>query len=157
MATMVGGGNALFPVSRNGFLVGTFDWDSDVWYTCFVDNSVDAQGGPQDDDEYLDDITAGARIKSATVLSNEIANPIATDGDGIADGDNVTQASVNNGGAAVESLLVVRDATDDSQATPADDEMVVFIEDANGTLPVTPNGGDITITWDAGANKIFKL
>jgi hypothetical protein len=24
-------------------------------------------------------------------------------------------------------------------------------------LPVTPNGGNITITWDAGVNKIFKL
>jgi NAD-dependent SIR2 family protein deacetylase len=24
-------------------------------------------------------------------------------------------------------------------------------------LPVTPNGGNINITWDNGANKIFKL
>jgi hypothetical protein len=24
-------------------------------------------------------------------------------------------------------------------------------------LPVTPNGGNITVTWDNGANKIFKL
>ncbi len=24
-------------------------------------------------------------------------------------------------------------------------------------LPVTPNGGNITVTWDTGANKIFKL
>ena len=27
----------------------------------------------------------------------------------------------------------------------------------NSGLPVTPNGGDITITWDSGANKIFRL
>jgi hypothetical protein len=24
-------------------------------------------------------------------------------------------------------------------------------------LPVTPNRGDITVQWDNGANKIFKL
>jgi hypothetical protein len=24
-------------------------------------------------------------------------------------------------------------------------------------LPVTPNGGNIVVTWDNGANKIFKL
>lgn len=24
-------------------------------------------------------------------------------------------------------------------------------------LPITPNGGNITVTWDSGANKIFKL
>jgi len=156
MATMVGSGNALFPISRNGFLVGTFDWDSDTWFCVFVDNSVDAQGGPQDDDDYLDDITAGAIVKSATESANRIASPVATDGDGVADGNDVTMTSVNNGGAAVESLLICREIGGD-QTTPANDEMVVFIEDANGTMPVTPNGGDIEIQWDNGANKIFKL
>ena len=34
--------------------------------------------------------------------------------------------------------------------------VIAFIDTATG-LPVTPNGGDITITWDNGANKIFKL
>jgi len=29
--------------------------------------------------------------------------------------------------------------------------------DTGTNLPVTPNGGDITVQWDAGANRIFKL
>lgn len=29
--------------------------------------------------------------------------------------------------------------------------------DTGTLLPVVPNGGDINITWDNGANKIFKL
>lgn len=24
-------------------------------------------------------------------------------------------------------------------------------------IPITPNGGDISVTWDSSANKIFKL
>jgi len=24
-------------------------------------------------------------------------------------------------------------------------------------LPITPNGGDIIVTWDNGINKIFRL
>lgn len=34
--------------------------------------------------------------------------------------------------------------------------LIAFIDTATG-LPVTPNGGDITVAWDSGANKIFKL
>jgi len=34
--------------------------------------------------------------------------------------------------------------------------LIAYIDTATG-LPVTPNGTDITILWDSGANKIFKL
>ena len=36
------------------------------------------------------------------------------------------------------------------------DSGINFIDTATG-LPITPNGGDIIVTWDNGANKIFKL
>jgi hypothetical protein len=29
--------------------------------------------------------------------------------------------------------------------------------DTGTNIPVVPNGGDVNITWDSGANKIFKL
>jgi hypothetical protein len=34
--------------------------------------------------------------------------------------------------------------------------LIARIDTATG-LPVTPNGGDITVQWDAGADKIFTL
>jgi hypothetical protein len=37
-----------------------------------------------------------------------------------------------------------------------DEPLIAYIDTATG-LPVTPNGGDITIAWDSGANRIFKL
>jgi len=38
----------------------------------------------------------------------------------------------------------------------ATSRLIANIDSATG-LPFTPNGGDATITWDSGANKIFKL
>ncbi|MDR6416900.1 hypothetical protein [Pseudarthrobacter sulfonivorans] len=29
--------------------------------------------------------------------------------------------------------------------------------DMGMNFPIVPNGGDVTIAWDSGANKIFKL
>ena len=40
--------------------------------------------------------------------------------------------------------------------TDATARLIAYIDTATG-LPVTPNGGDITIVWDDGPNKIFKL
>jgi hypothetical protein len=34
--------------------------------------------------------------------------------------------------------------------------LIFYIDTATG-LPCTPNGGNITVAWDSGANKIFKL
>ena len=32
-----------------------------------------------------------------------------------------------------------------------------YIDSGFTGLPVTPNGSDLTIVWDSGSNKIFKL
>ena len=38
----------------------------------------------------------------------------------------------------------------------ATSRLIANIDAATG-LPVTPNGTDITVQWDSGANRIFKL
>ena len=36
--------------------------------------------------------------------------------------------------------------------------VIALIDSSTGVaLPVTPNGGDITVAWDSGANRVFKL
>jgi hypothetical protein len=35
--------------------------------------------------------------------------------------------------------------------------LIAYIDTASSGLPVTPNGGDIVVQWDSGANRIFKL
>ena len=40
--------------------------------------------------------------------------------------------------------------------TEATSPLIAYIDTATG-LPITPNGGDIIVTWDNGTNKIFKV
>lgn len=68
---------------------------------------------------------------------------------GTFDGANVTFSSVS--GATVEALVIYKDT-----GTPSTSNLIAYIDTATG-LPVTPNGGDITITWDSGADKIFTI
>jgi len=69
---------------------------------------------------------------------------------GVADAADVTFTAVS--GSSVEAIVVWKD-TGVSGTSP----LIAYIDSASAGLPVTPNGGDITITWDSGANKIFKL
>lgn len=74
-----------------------------------------------------------------------IANTSVTAG--LFDGDDVTFTAVS--GASVEALVIYI-----STGNAATSRLVAYIDSATG-LPVTPNGGDITITWNASG--IFQL
>jgi len=43
------------------------------------------------------------------------------------------------------------------QHTGAESALLLLLIDTATGLPCTPNGGDITLSFDNGANKIFKL
>jgi hypothetical protein len=75
-----------------------------------------------------------------------IANTTVTDG--LFDGDNVTFTSVT--GNSVEALVIYIDT-----GTAGTSRLVAYIDTSVTGLPVTPNGGDITITWNASG--IFQL
>lgn len=67
---------------------------------------------------------------------------------GTFDGDNVTFTAVT--GNSVEALIIFIDT-----GTPSTSPLVAYIDTSVTGLPVTPNGGDITITWNASG--IFTL
>jgi hypothetical protein len=54
-------------------------------------------------------------------------------------------------GPAITSLLIFNDT-----GTPSTSRVIALVDSATG-LPITPNGVDINVVWDTGANKIFKL
>lgn len=61
---------------------------------------------------------------------------------GVFDADNITFTAVT--GNTVEAIVVFLDT-----GTPANDLLVCYIDSASSGLPATPNGGDITIAWNA--------
>lgn len=67
---------------------------------------------------------------------------------GVFDGGDVTFTAVS--GATVEALVLYIDT-----GTAGTSRLVAYIDVGVTGLPVTPNGGDITITWNASG--IFAL
>lgn len=68
---------------------------------------------------------------------------------GTVDGNNVTFTAVS--GATVEALVLYRKNAGANTTW----RLVAYIDTGQTGLPVTPNGGDITITWNASG--IFTL
>ena len=75
-----------------------------------------------------------------------IANTTVTNG--VFDGDDVTFSAVT--GNTVEALIIYIDTGDSATS-----RLVAYIDTGVTGLPITPNGGDISITWNASG--IFAL
>lgn len=133
--------NALYGKGREGFLDGSIDWDTDTIKACLVDTG--AYTVSIDVHDNLDDIAGGAIIATSGALSGKTVTL------GVADADDVTFSTVS--GATVEAIVIYKDT-----GSAATSRLIAYIDTATG-LPLTPNGGNVTVAWDNGANKIFKL
>lgn len=132
--------NALYNKGREGFLDGSIDWDTDTIKNVLTDHGGDTPAPTTDTN--LSDISAGTIATSGAYTTK-------TKTDGVADADDVVHTAVS--GASVESINIFKDT-----GVAGTSRLIAYIDTATG-LPVTPNGGDITLQWDSGANKIFKL
>jgi hypothetical protein len=131
--------NALYDPGREGFLDGSIDWDTDdIRVLCCT--SAQAFSAAH---KFVSDITAG----NIVVRSSAIAGKTVTGG--VANHSTLTLTAVT--GSAIARLIYYKFNASDAAA-----RLICYIDTATG-LPVTPNGGDITITPDTGANKLFKL
>jgi hypothetical protein len=95
-------------------------------------------------DVFLSDVTgAGIVATSGNLTTKTFTN-------GVFDADDITFTSVT--GDQSEALIVYIDT-----GTSSTSRLMLFIDTASAGLPVTPNGGNITVTFDSGANKIAAL
>lgn len=92
-------------------------------------------------DQYLNIIAGGAIIAAGVALSSKSGAA------GTLSAANVVWTSVSGGAAAYIGLY--KD-TGTSSTSP----LILLIDTASG-LPVTPNGGDITVAWSSG--QVFTL
>lgn len=84
--------------------------------------------------------------------STDVALDTPTITDGILDATDDPDAYPSlaiDGSKDIDALVIFKFVTDDAGSTP-----ILYIDLA---ASVTPNGGDVGITWDSGANKIFAL
>lgn len=131
--------NALYGLARAKFLTGAIDMSVDNIKVALVDSAVYTVA--IDTHEFLSDIA------SVVATSGNLASKTTTLG--VFDAADVTFTAVS--GAESEALVIYKDT-----GVAATSPLIAYMDTATG-LPVIPNGGDITITWDNTANKIFKL
>jgi hypothetical protein len=135
--------NALFDLGRQAFLQADIDWLVDDIKVALVDAADYTVSLTTHD--FFADVNAVAAAIVAT--SGNLASKTSTNG--VADAADITFTAVT--GDPSEYLIIYKDT-----GVAATSPLIACIDTATG-LPVTPNGGDITVTWDNGANKIFKL
>lgn len=135
--------NVLYDHGRQGFLEGAIHWLTDDIKVCSVDETDD----PVDlvNDEFLDDILLAAREFTSGNFTGKTATA------GVADAGDLAPAFTSASGDEFESITIFQDTTVASTS-----RLICNIDTATG-LPLTPDGGNIDITWSSGANKIFKL
>lgn len=136
--------NAIYPLYKQSLLAGDANAD--------LDNNT-ATDGP-----FVALVDTGTYTYSAVhqfysslsgVVGTDqrIATPTVTTG--TFDGDNLTFTAVS--GASVEALVIYRKNAGANTTW----RLVAYIDTGVTGLPVTPNGGDITVTWNASG--IFTI
>ena len=94
--------------------------------------------------EFYNEVAAASEVAESGNLASK------TFVDGVFDAADITFTSVT--GDQSEALIVRHDSGVDTTS-----RLICFIDTFSSGMPVTPNGGNIDVTWDSGANKIFAL
>jgi len=131
--------NAIYPKAKEQFLQGGINMSSDTIKVALIDTGTYTYSAAHD---FWDDASAGVIGTPQTLGTKTFTS-------GVFDAADSTFTSVS--GATVEALIIYKDT-----GTPATSNLIAYIDSGTG-LPVTPNGGNINVVWDSGANKIFAL
>jgi len=132
--------NALYDKGREGFLDGSIDWDSGDIRVCLVASAYTFSAAH----ETMADIGANDNGRSAALGSKTVTS-------GVADAADTTLTAT--AAVACEALVIFQHTGVDATA-----RLIAYIDTPSAGLPFTPSASQVVnITWDSGANKIFKL
>lgn len=133
--------STLYDKARERFLKGEFNWQADVVKCLLVDSASYVVN--LSTHEYLADVSNAARVATSGALTNK------TTTGGAADADDLTFTNVT--GPSIEVLILYKDT-----GVEATSPLIAYLDTGTG-LPLTPNGGDVIVTWDNGVNRIFRV
>lgn len=110
----------------------------------FVDHADDT---PVIGDDFIDDILSAARVPAIASCPALGSKTIGTVAAGVFDAADTVFTALS--GDQVESLILFEDS-----GTEATSDLIARWDTATG-LPLTPNGGDVTVTWNASGIITF--
>lgn len=131
--------NAIYPLYKQALLDGdtNIDVNNGTVRVALIDTGTYTYSAAH---QFLTDLT-GITAAGEIIANTTVAN-------GLFDGDNVTFASVT--GNESEALVIYIDT-----GVAGTSRLVAYIDTGVTGLPVTPNGGDINVNWNASG--IFQL
>lgn len=133
--------SSIYDAARESFLKGLIDFSTDSIRAKLVSTAY----------TYSASHSTVADVAAST-LSTSPALTSKTTTAGVANAASVTFTAVP-GGADGKAIVLYQHVAGDNT-----DKIICYIDQtSDSSLPVTPNGGDIIVNWDTGANKIFKL
>lgn len=140
--------NALFGPGREGFLDGSIDWDTAVIKVALVRGYTFSSAH-----KFVSDVTGAGGTLAAT--SAALSSKTVTNG--TADAADVTFTAVAANASNHYLLVFQSSAVTGGADVAATAQRVIAYIDTGTNLPIVPNGGDVTVAWDNGTNKIFTL
>lgn len=133
--------NVLYDRGREGFLDGSIDWDTDDVRVLLVRSTYTFSAAH----DFLDDITTGNENGRSAALGSKTVTS------GVADAADTTITAT--AAVACNALVIFKHTGSDATA-----RLIGYIDSPSSGLPFTPSASQVVnITWDNGANKIFKL
>lgn len=132
--------NALYDKGREGFLDGSIDWDTDDIRVALVESTYTFSAAH----DFMDDLGTNDNGRSAALGSKTVTS-------GVADAADTTITAT--AALACNALVIFKHTGSDATA-----RLIAYIDTPTSGLPFTPSAFQVVnITWDNGANKIFKL
>ena len=132
--------NAMYNAAKEDYLGGVRAFDTDAIRCVLVDTGVYTFSAAHT--SYDDLAGAVVGVESGLFTSKTITG-------GVANAADVTFTAVA-GPTTVEAIVVFYDS-----GVSSTDTLLCYIDSASSGLPVTPNGTDISITWNASG--IFAI
>ena len=140
--------NALYSAGREGFLAGEIDWDTAVIKVALVRSYTFSASH-----KFVSDVTGASGVLHVT--SAALASKTVTGG--TADAADVTFTAVASNASGHSLLVFQASAVTGGADVAASSQRLIAYIDTGTNLPITPNGGDVTVAWDSGSNRIFTL
>jgi len=132
--------NKLYPKGKEHFATGGINFTGDNIKCILVTSGYTPNFTT---DEFLSVISGGNIVATSGNLASKSATL------GVLNAAALVFTAVS--GSTVTQVVMYKD-TGTSSTSP----LLAYWDTATG-LPVTPNGGDITLTWDTGSNKIAVI
>jgi hypothetical protein len=135
--------SALYPLAKESFLSQnpSIDMDTDTIKVALVNLATDYTYSAAH--QFKSSVTSYSGTTDQTLGTKTVAS-------GVFDAADSTFTSVAVSGTKTVAALVVYKDTGSAATSP----LIAYID---GFTAVTPNGGNITVTYDNGASKIFAL